>query len=409
MEARGLVDRLEAVARLGDHLDVLLAGEQHAEAGADHRLVVGDEDADRHRPVAAEREARAEDEAAPGARARGHLAAVDLDALADADEPVAEAVARRARPSPSSRTSICSSSGAVADGHVRVAGARVLERVGQAFLHDPIGGEIDRAREREGVAVDVQPHRKPGAADLVEQRRRGCRDPAGASSSRSSPSPRIAPRRRRISASAVRPACSTPLSASAVLRERRRGSLCRTAPTWSTITLTAWATMSWSSRAIRARSSATAMRAADSRSRSAWVARSSAASACAARSRSAKPASQAIANRSGMKMNSPARVVRVVVDDDRCRAPRRRPGRCALERRRAGCRAGTRRRCRRRRRRSRTRSAARRRTRAAPPAARARRAPRTGTDGGRAAAARRPRPRVRRTTASCAVLAADRL
>ena len=46
-------------------------------------------------PVAAEREARAEDEAASGRRSGGHLAAVDLDTLADADEPVAEAVARR--------------------------------------------------------------------------------------------------------------------------------------------------------------------------------------------------------------------------------------------------------------------------------------------------------------------------
>ncbi len=53
------------------------------------------------------------------------------------------------------------------------------------------------------------------------------------------------------------------------------------------MTLTEWATMSWSSRAIRARSSATAMRAADSRSRSAWIARCSAASACWARSRKA--------------------------------------------------------------------------------------------------------------------------
>ena len=48
IEAGGLLDRLEPVARLGDDLDVLFAGEQHAEAGADHRLVVGDEDADRH-------------------------------------------------------------------------------------------------------------------------------------------------------------------------------------------------------------------------------------------------------------------------------------------------------------------------------------------------------------------------
>ena len=48
LEAGRLVDRLEPVARLGDDLDVGLAGEQHPEAGAHHGLVVGDEDADRH-------------------------------------------------------------------------------------------------------------------------------------------------------------------------------------------------------------------------------------------------------------------------------------------------------------------------------------------------------------------------
>jgi pimeloyl-ACP methyl ester carboxylesterase len=58
---------------------------------------------------------------------------------------------------------------------------------------------------------------------------------------------------------------------------------------------------------MRTRSSATAMRAAASRSRSACRARSSAAAACAERSRSAKPASQAIVTSSGMKTNSPDR------------------------------------------------------------------------------------------------------
>jgi hypothetical protein len=48
-EAGRLADGLDPVARLGDDLDVGLAGEQHAEACADHRLVVGDEDADAHR------------------------------------------------------------------------------------------------------------------------------------------------------------------------------------------------------------------------------------------------------------------------------------------------------------------------------------------------------------------------
>ena len=94
--------------------------------------------------------------------------------------------------------------------------------------------EARLGRELEVVAVAA--HRAEQAAHLGERRAAGLLDALGAR-----------PRRPRASS----------------------GSLCRTAPTWSTITLTAWATMSWSSRAIRARSSATAMRAAASRSRSA--------------------------------------------------------------------------------------------------------------------------------------------
>ena len=72
----------------------------------------------------------------------------------------------------------------------------------------------------------------------------------------------------------------------------------RSTPSWPP-------TMSCSSRAIRARSSATAMRAVVSRSRSAWVARTSAASACSSRASSAYPASQQIPKSSGMKTSSP--------------------------------------------------------------------------------------------------------
>ncbi len=101
--------------------------------------------------------------------------------------------------------------------------------------------------------------------------------PWSAAPARESSPCRRAPSIRRISVSAVRPACSTFLSASP--SSDAAGIRCRTAPTCSTITLTACATTSCSSRAIRARSSATATRAADSRSRSARSARSSAASA----------------------------------------------------------------------------------------------------------------------------------
>jgi hypothetical protein len=59
--------------------------------------------------------------------------------------------------------------GPVADGHVGAAGAGVLERVGQAFLDDPVGRQVDRRREREGLAVDVQPDGQAGPADLFQQ------------------------------------------------------------------------------------------------------------------------------------------------------------------------------------------------------------------------------------------------
>jgi hypothetical protein len=46
MNTRSLVDRLETVACLGDDLDVVFAGQQHAEAGSNHRLVIRDKQAD---------------------------------------------------------------------------------------------------------------------------------------------------------------------------------------------------------------------------------------------------------------------------------------------------------------------------------------------------------------------------
>ena len=58
--------------------------------------------------------------------------------------------------------------GAVADRDVGLARARVLERVGEPLLDDPVGGEVERVGQRVGLAVDVQAHRQAGAADLLE-------------------------------------------------------------------------------------------------------------------------------------------------------------------------------------------------------------------------------------------------
>ena len=57
----------------------------------------------------------------------------------------------------------------IADGHIRVAGARVFERVGQAFLNNSIGREIDPPWERVRLPVDVQLDGEACAAYLFQQ------------------------------------------------------------------------------------------------------------------------------------------------------------------------------------------------------------------------------------------------
>ena len=167
-EAVGLLYRLEPVARLGHDVDVLLAGEQHAKAGANHRLVVGDEHTDRHGPSPPTGRRVLSTKPPSVRRPCAHLTAVDLDALADAHEPVPLAVARRAALTVVADLDL-QLVRPIAHDHVCVAGVRVLERVGQAFLNDPIGGEVDPAWKRERLPVDVQLDGQPGAADLVQQ------------------------------------------------------------------------------------------------------------------------------------------------------------------------------------------------------------------------------------------------
>ena len=149
------------------HVDVLLVGEQHAKAGADHRLVVDDGP-----PMTSEHgrrwKASAEDEPALGGLTCGHLAAVDLDAFADTDETVPEAVALRAPRAvvPYLNLQLVRP---IANGHVRVAGMRVLECIRQAFLDDAVDGEVNPPRERDGLAVHMKFHGQSGTADLAQQ------------------------------------------------------------------------------------------------------------------------------------------------------------------------------------------------------------------------------------------------
>src|SRR5690349_24935480 len=184
-------------------------------------------------------------ETAPVGGFRGHLAAVDLDAFADADEPVpvasTEAVARRGTDAVVAYLG-SQAVGSVAHGHVGVAGAGVLERVGQALLNDPVGRQVDRRRERERLAVDVQPDGQAGPADLVQQGAEGVEAGLGhqvdvvlVAAHGGQQTAHLGQRRA--------PGLLDAAERIAVLGERV-GSLCLTAATWSTITLTAWATMS---------------------------------------------------------------------------------------------------------------------------------------------------------------------
>jgi hypothetical protein len=96
MEPGGFVHGLEPVGRLGYHFDVLLAGEQHAKAGRGPWTGRRRREPGSSWLVVEDRKARAEDEPTVGGRICGHFAAVDLDAFADTDETVTEAVALRA-------------------------------------------------------------------------------------------------------------------------------------------------------------------------------------------------------------------------------------------------------------------------------------------------------------------------
>ena len=115
-----------------------------------------------------DRKARAENEPALRGRTCGHLASVDLDAFANTDKTVPEAVALRAARAvvPYLDLQLVRP---IANGHVRVAGMRVLQCVRQAFLHDAIGGEVDPPREPEGLAVDMEFDGQSGTTDLAQQ------------------------------------------------------------------------------------------------------------------------------------------------------------------------------------------------------------------------------------------------
>ena len=171
------------------------------------------------------------------------------------------------RPAPSSTTSSSRLGRAVPTRHARSRGPGVLERVGERLLDDAVGGQIDARRERRAARPRRgDPPGAPRRAPAPRARERaepglGADRQLGARRSRRMPSS------RRSSTSASRPLASIePEGRRGPGRARRADALPACACT--TMTLTLWATTSCSSRAMRPRSSLTAVRAFSSRSRS---------------------------------------------------------------------------------------------------------------------------------------------
>ena len=183
---RGHVDRLHAVDGLADHVDVVLGVEDHPEAGADERLVVGDHDAHAHAlassgsrgaPAASAASPRLAAAAVPRPRTRRRAAG----RRAGRRRSRARARACRRARGRRSRRAAAAAVAVVGDrqhaarrsprahAHLGVAAA-VLERVGQRLLHDAVGGEVDAGRQLAPLAGHVQLDRQPGRAAALDQR-----------------------------------------------------------------------------------------------------------------------------------------------------------------------------------------------------------------------------------------------
>ena len=269
---QGRRDHLVAAADVRDDLEVRLQREQRRERTADHRLVLGDQHADH--------------EAAPavGARrphVRGHGdpqpppapgERPGLDGPAEGRRALAQA--REARPRPATRT-----------GRRRHRRRSRGRRPRPARRSSPVRDDADLRRRRLAVAQDV----RDALADRpAEQRRRRPRGrPSGAGST--SPSIPAAASAERAPASSIASvgwrypltvsrtdasASRATRSTSAISAAARSGSSARTrraSSLLSAITDRLCPSVSWRSRAIRVRSSATASSARSRRA--AWSSR----------------------------------------------------------------------------------------------------------------------------------------
>ncbi len=233
----------------------LLGLEDHAEALAQQRLVVGQHDADRHGAAGALQSRSVAATSQPPA-ARGPATSVPPNAVARSvipatpcpprgprraapvavRLPVPVAVVARAagtgtatsvRPSSVTRTETSGSRELQPHLH-RGRLVRVLQGVGQRLLHDAVDGQAGGAGDGEGPAGALQGDVEPRAPDALDERMRGRRGPAGATTAGRSPP--AAARRHPPARRAARRACAACRSAPGAPCSRPRAAPRRPAP-----------------------------------------------------------------------------------------------------------------------------------------------------------------------------------
>ena len=237
--------------------------EDHPEAGAHERLVVGDQDADAHAGglrvstreagAAHARSRRPPPRARPRARRRTARRARACRRGRGRGRG-RRRVGRRAAPS-SRDLELERVAASQRTTHLGVRGAGVLERVGQRLLDDAVGGEVDARRQRPRLALDAQLDREPGGAALGRRARRARRAPAAGASSaavvgRAQHAEHPAQLGERLAAGASRSAPQRRAARSRVAVAARAAPRRPGRPSRDTLC----ATTSCSSRAIRARS-----------------------------------------------------------------------------------------------------------------------------------------------------------
>ena len=205
-------DGFGAVRRLARDLDPGLGREDHAEARAHERLVIGEQDADQ-RSLSYGSAARTEKPPLVAGAGR-EFAAHDRGPLAQPDEPVAGAAAL---PPAAAVVDDLELNGieTVGDAHTRASRPCVLERVRQRLLNDPVGRQVDAWRQLDRLSLDIDLDRQTRRAELLGQVRRPARAMAA-----------VHGRARRRSHAAVRAGAASPREPARLCarsRRRRRG------------------------------------------------------------------------------------------------------------------------------------------------------------------------------------------